>query len=224
MKSIKLIYLVIIGIVVILGGAFLYKYLISNKTMPPTEQNSPTNDENIYENLYYFPMTDYQNRLTYRKFGENITAEIRPRCGRAFSGIHNGDDLEVLETEINKEVKVFAVNDGEIVFKEYIDGYGGLIILKTSLNNQDVLLNYGHIDITTANVKLGDKITSGQVLAVLGDECSTETDGERKHLHFAIHKGTTIDVKGYLDNQNELGEWLNPTQALTELKAKMPKE
>jgi len=51
----------------------------------------------------------------------------------------------------------------------------------------------------------------------LGKGYSDETDGERKHLHFAIHKGTKIDVRGYVQTKGELQDWLNPLPLLDNL-------
>jgi len=45
---------------------------------------------------------------------------------------------------------------------------------------------------------------------VLGDHESAETDGERKHLHFGIHKGSDIDMRGYVAIEEELENWIDP--------------
>ncbi len=37
-----------------------------------------------------------------------------------------------------------------------------------------------------------------------------ETDGERKHLHLGIHKGTVVDLRGYVDSELDLKNWINP--------------
>jgi hypothetical protein len=51
-------------------------------------------------------------------------------------------------------------------------------------------------------------------LAVLGTGFSTETDGERKHLHLGIHKGTAINILGYVQNSSELNNWVDITKYL----------
>ena len=42
-----------------------------------------------------------------------------------------------------------------------------------------------------------------------GNGYSAETDGERKHLHLGIHKGTAVDISGYVANAAQLKPWIN---------------
>jgi murein DD-endopeptidase MepM/ murein hydrolase activator NlpD len=60
----------------------------------------------------------------------------------------------------------------------------------------------------------GDQITAGSQLGVLGTGYSQETDGERKHLHLGIHKGTAVSILGYVQNKAELGNWLDAQKFL----------
>lgn len=173
----------------------------------------------------YFPLTNYAERTTERVYGDYI-AENSPNsfaCGDDFQGYHNGDDLEIIGQELNQEVPVFAVADGTVLQANTVNGYGGLIIIQHTLNGQVVTANYGHINLEKTTVKKGDTVTAGQRLSQLGDDCSSQTSNERKHLHFAIHKGSNIVVAGYLSDKNQLTEWFNPWELLTNLKAAEPK-
>lgn len=51
----------------------------------------------------------------------------------------------------------------------------------------------------------------GEQIGVLGEGGTTETDGERKHLHFAVLKGESVDLRGYVSTKEELAKWENPT-------------
>jgi hypothetical protein len=44
---------------------------------------------------------------------------------------------------------------------------------------------------------------------MLGKGHSPETDGVRKHLHLGIHKGTSIDIRGYVPTQDSVEQWLD---------------
>ena len=55
-------------------------------------------------------------------------------------------------------------------------------------------------------------LAPGDVVGVLGAAFSKETAGERKHLHFGIHKGVRLDLRGYVDAKEALANWLDPWQ------------
>jgi len=51
-------------------------------------------------------------------------------------------------------------------------------------------------------------------LGNLGTGFSSETDGERKHLHLAIHKGSSVNILGYVQTKALLFDWLDPAKYL----------
>jgi hypothetical protein len=68
-----------------------------------------------------------------------------------------------------------------------------------------------------------DTITAGQQLGYLGDDASAETDGERKHLHFAIYPSTgTVLYAGYISSDADLQQWVNPSDFLRDAEAIEP--
>ena len=103
-----------------------------------------------------------------------------------------------------------------------VSGYGGLIVLENQLEQKVVTTYYGHIDLKSLTLKVGDSVNSGQKIANLGDHCSKETSFKRKHLHFAVHQGDEIDLRGYIQNESELNSWLEPQSTLINLGAKEP--
>ena len=68
---------------------------------------------------------------------------------------------------------------------------------------------YGHLKLSSVIVESGTELQRGQAIGSLGSAYSTETSGERKHLHLGIHKGTGIDIRGYVQKSSELSAWLN---------------
>lgn len=166
---------------------------------------------------FAYPISNYQNRLTLRHFGQLLTAKDQGTvsCGAAFTGYHTGDDLETTAAEANLTIPVYSILNGKILEVSHVQGYGGLIVASYTINNQPVTAYYGHISLESALVKPGDLVSLGEKIADLGSACSNQTDGERKHLHFAIHQGKTIDVRGYVPTSGELSSWLPPAATLS---------
>ena len=57
-------------------------------------------------------------------------------------------------------------------------------------------------------------IQSGEQIGILGKGYSDETDGERKHLHLDIHKGSSINIAGYTPTSAGLASWIDPMKYL----------
>jgi murein DD-endopeptidase MepM/ murein hydrolase activator NlpD len=173
---------------------------------------------------YYYPMTSFDSRIKYRWFGKYVDGRDKvPDCGATFVGYHNAVDLEVTPAEKSIDVPVYAISDGTVRMVQYVSGYGGLLVLGATINGSEVTINYGHVRLSSIPFRVGDTVKAGQKLAVLGSGCSSETSGERKHLHLAIHRGSAVDVRGYLPNQAALSVWIDPKTYLASLKANSPK-
>ena len=128
-----------------------------------------------------------------------------------FSGYHTGTDFETFPEEADVVVPVQAICDGKLIMAKTASGYGGVVAQSCEYNNQPITIVYGHIALTSLTKKVGDTIIAGDHLADLGQGFSQETDGERKHLHLGIHKGSEINTRGYVQTQTELDNWLNYT-------------
>jgi murein DD-endopeptidase MepM/ murein hydrolase activator NlpD len=131
-----------------------------------------------------------------------------------FVGYHSALDVEIFPEEESVEVPVKAACDGKILQTETIPGYGGVIIQSCRINEEDVTVLYGHLDFKTFKKIVGDQVTQGEQIGFLGDEKSPETGQTRKHLHFGIHRGTEIEVRGYVQKESELGEFIDPLPLL----------
>lgn len=159
------------------------------------------------ESMVVKPIKYYPEEITLKRFGDLIKPETSPVQPEKFSGYHTGVDIEVLK--INEEIPVYAITDGEVVRSNTAGGYGGIMTIKHKIGDKTLFVIYGHLK-PSSQLPVKSQVVTGQEIAVLGDDKSAETDSERKHLHFGIYKGTTPDIAGYVKNESQLKNWLNP--------------
>lgn len=160
------------------------------------------------------PIDGAKARITKKPFGIFISKQNSPVSPERFSGYHAGIDLEITPEEQNIDVQVLALCEGKLLAVRNASGYGGVAVQSCILDEQVVTVIYGHIELASMSAKVGDVLKAGDFLANLGDAYSSETDGERKHLHLGIHKGTSINILGYVGLQSELSAWKDPTKYL----------
>jgi len=197
--------IVIVTGVVVLGGAGLY--FLSQQNI-----ESQNEDEDVLsstqEEFIVRPTTGLalvidraQERIKENSFG--ILKENK--------GYYTGVAFESFEDEREgKEVPVYVFCEGPLVEKRFAIGYGGIAIQECILEGQTVHVLYGHMAIESIELNIGDELTPGTLLGNLGDHESAETDRAPKQLHFAIHKGAKPDIRGYVQKQEDLTEWIDP--------------
>ncbi len=178
-------------------------------TTTPTPPASLTHTEKLVA-----PINNASSRITKKTFGLYVTPKNSPVQPEKFTGYHTGVDFETTKDEQDVDVKIFAACNGKLLMKKYATGYGGMAVQSCKLDGNDVTIIYGHLRLASITPKVGDELQAGDELAVLGTGYSTETDGERKHLHFGIHKGTSINILGYVQKENLLSDWLDAEQYL----------
>ncbi len=145
-------------------------------------------------------------RITKKPFGLYVDPEHSPVSPEKFSGFHTGTDFETNDDESN--VLIRAACTGDIIEKKNVSGYGGVVIQRCTYKGEPVTVLYGHIRLSSVKQKVGDALGIGQPFALLGTKFSAETDGERQHLHLGIHKGETVELKGYVKTEHELVDWV----------------
>lgn len=151
----------------------------------------------------YLPVKNFYNNQTVNPFGVY-------RNGR-FVGYHSGVDIEVDPEDLDKNVPVYAIYDGEVIRVSEAGGYGGVVAIKHNFEgNKDLTSIYGHLRLRDIKISEGSKILGGDLIGYLGAAYSSETAAERKHLHFGLNKSSNLDIKGYVDNLEELSNWLSP--------------
>ncbi len=157
-----------------------------------------------------FPITSAKTRITKKFFGTYVTPQSSPVQPERFTGYHTGLDFETFPDEQNVDVPIYAICSGPLLQKRTATGYGGVAVQKCTINNQSVTVVYGHLRLLSIKDSVNEELIAGDELGVLGTGYSPETDGERKHLHLSIHKGSSINIKGYVQNKSELSGWLDP--------------
>lgn len=166
--------------------------------------------ENVAISEAEVPLARISERISKKKFGDFITPQNSPVQPERFSGYHTGLDLETFEDEKDMDIPIKAICDGSLAVKRTASGYGGLIVEKCILDGESVTVIYGHLDIDNIILNVGDSISIGDFLGNLGKGSSSETDYERKHLHLGIHKGSSINISGYVQGKSELSNWIDP--------------
>lgn len=159
------------------------------------------------------PMERFGERPKLLRFGMYVTPDpaqnpISPP--ERFIGYHTALDVEVFSDESEKDVPVFAVCSGNLVYKDSANGYGGVLIQSCTVDGATATVLYGHVDSSSVSKTAGDMVRKGEQIAILGDANSEETGDTRKHLHLGVHKGQEIELRGYVQEQGELEGYLDP--------------
>ncbi|MFH0930074.1 MAG: M23 family metallopeptidase [Candidatus Moraniibacteriota bacterium] len=160
-------------------------------------------------NEFLSPLGRATERVTKKPFGVYITPKTSPVQPEGFQGFHTGTDFEIFPEELNSNVPVRAICAGKIAMKKTASGYGSVLVQNCNLDNEPVTVIYGHIRLASISKKAGDTLSAGDEIGILGKAYSSETDGERKHLHLGIHKGSTINIRGYVNTEAELSGWID---------------
>ncbi len=189
-----------------------FHVIVSNIQKITTESSKPapvtqTHVDSIAQ--FSSPISDPLSRITAKPFGIYVSPQHSPVSPEKFTGYHTGVDFETFPSEKDADVSISVICSGEILEKEQARGYGGMVVQKCSLDNQPITVVYGHLRLKSITVAPGQTLKVGDFLGYLGTGYSSETDGERKHLHLGIHKGATIDTRGYVQNKNELRSWID---------------
>ncbi len=181
-------------------------FLLYNKATAPKQTEQTSVASNI-------PLDRALERITKKPFGIQIFKANSPVQPEKFSGFHTGTDLETFENEQDKDIQVRAICEGKILLKKQASGYGGVAVQECQLNSQSVTVIYGHLKFSSIKAQ-GTLLKAGDILGILGKGYSSETDGERKHLHLAVHKGVSVNILGYVQKQEDLENWFDPLEFL----------
>ncbi|MEI6266602.1 MAG: M23 family metallopeptidase [bacterium] len=175
--------------------------------LTPTPTPIPTTTSNI--GTLGEPISNSLSRITKKPFGIYVTPTESPIQPENFIGFHTGIDFETLSNEADIAVPITAICNGKIRLIGPIEGYGGAVIQDCNVGEQVVTVLYGHLDIASSNLKVNDILNKKSLIANLAPAYSTNSGGERKHLHLGIHLGENIEYRGYIQNESELSSWLN---------------
>ena len=206
-RKITLIFFIVLVILLALFFPWPNLRNISKDSIPEIPKNISTTQNEI--KYFIEPINSANQRITHKPFGIKVSPQNSPIQPEKFSGYHTGVDFEIFPEEKNVVVPVFAICEGKLLIKKQARGYGGLIIQSCRLNNDNVTVIYGHLDIASVTKEVGEDFYAGEQIGILGTGFSIETDGERKHLHLGIHMGNSVDTRGYVQDSDELKNWIN---------------
>ena len=197
--------------------SFLILEISCTKNIPAT--TSPINNNTVKINsplpeYFHFPMDEAGARVTKKTFWLKVSPKNSPVFPEKFTGYHTGADFETFTWEKDVEVSVRAICTGLLVLKKWATGYGGVVVQKCELNKETVTIVYGHLKIESVRRTINTQLKTGDIIGILGKWYSSETNGERKHLHLGIHKWSTINIRGYTATSQELNDWLDPIKYL----------
>jgi len=183
----------------------------SQNQEPPAASSSPSalTPAGAPPSVLAAPISNWQSRVTKKPFGIYITPANSPVQPEKFTGYHTGVDFETLADEQNVGVPIYAICSGPLKVKERASGYGGVAVQSCKLEGQDITVIYGHLRLSSIAANAGQELSAGEKLAVLGTGFDAQTDGERKHLHLGIHKGTAINILGYVQEASQLDNWID---------------
>lgn len=148
-------------------------------------------------------------KVNKKPFGIYVTTENSPVQPERFTGYHTGIDIEYPETNT---ITVPSLADGEVIYSQKTNGYGGVVAIKQTIKNVNYIVIYGHLD--PESMALIGKIKKGDIVGNLGEGFTPETDGERKHLHLAFYKGDKLNLVGYVKSKDELTNWDDPEKII----------
>lgn len=212
-----------------LAGLLIWQ---KNKAVAPSsqkiEENNPVDQnpdvpEAPKPNVIY-PMSSFKDREIVNPFGRYFAPGTSSHpdldvCSNAvaYTGYHTALDIEALPDETSKSVPILSIASGIVRRATTASGYGGLVVIQYALNGQTYTAYYGHLNINSINLKENAKVNLGDKIGELGPACSSANGVTRKHLHFGLHKGTEIDIRGYVPSQNVLNNWADPASLLKTL-------
>ena len=212
-------FVILISVLLIAASVIYYQ---RSKTMPSPSPVSTDKSviipapesvvpaSNLVQQVDFQPPLDQAGeRVTKKPFGILINPKTSPVQPEKFSGYHTGTDFEIFSGEESVDVTVKTVCSGKLAMKKYATGYGGVAVQSCMLNEEPITVIYGHLRLASVAANVGDNLAIGESLGVLGKGYSTETSGERKHLHLGMHKGEGINILGYLPKEAQLGDWID---------------
>jgi murein DD-endopeptidase MepM/ murein hydrolase activator NlpD len=97
---------------------------------------------------------------------------------------------------------IVASADGTVTRSDVSDSYGEVVYILHNINGQDYETVYAHMATGSRTVSLGDTVTQGQKLGVMG----STGDSTGLHLHFELYRGRwTADHVNAIDPMSMLG-------------------
>jgi len=215
-------YTIFITIFILVGGSvflfFIYQKTINHKdavveTSKIIVEDTLSKEDITEDTKSVIDKVSLLDKLHIREikkpFGIFITPEASPIQLERFAGYHTGTDFEISDDEIDADVMVHALCDGSVISKGFVRGYGGVLIQNCIIDGEAVTVLYGHLNIDTIQIGVGEVLQASDDVGLLGDDNSKQTDFERKHLHIGVHRGKNKNVRGYVQKKENVNDWID---------------
>lgn len=202
--------IIIIASILIIALGLAYLLARQKSTVSPVNMVSEGRNINLREGCDISePISDSLARITKKPFGIFVEPGRSPVPNERFIGWHTGTDFEVFRSEADKRLPIYAICSGQLLMKKEAIGYGGVIVQSCTIAGQPVTVIYGHLNLEDKKtINLGLEISQREEIGSLA-MAGRFTDNERRHLHLGIHKGESIDIRGYVERRDELVGWIN---------------
>lgn len=159
------------------------------------------------------PLLKFEERIIKKPFGLKVSPQNSPVQPENFTGYHTGIDYEIFFEEANTNVPAYALCGGKLKTKKFASGYGGVAVQDCLFEDEAVTVIYGHLLFSSIAQSEDFYFSPGDIIGELA-HAGTEAGGERKHLHIGIHKGSALDIRGYVNDEAQLSGWLDPDRFL----------
>jgi murein DD-endopeptidase MepM/ murein hydrolase activator NlpD len=193
---------------VVLTGSLLFGISLSAQT--PFQ--FPTANHALYDvgsDLKFFAPTAPDKPWTSGSFGC-----VRDNGWR----MHEGLDIRHLQTDKRGEPTdpVMATADGTVMYfskKPGLSNYGNYIVVRHVVEGLEIYSLYAHLSAIRSDLKLGDPVKAGEVIATMGRTSSAETIAkDRAHVHFELNVLINDNFavwfkKNAIGERNDHGEW-----------------
>lgn len=139
----------------------------------------PSSEKKSVIPFTYSPMNNPKITSCYgcRNYGTpNAPKDIE--CSAAGLGTDFHDGIDIVSSTGDK--RIFAVEKGRVVRKEYVQGYGNVIVLN---HNDEVYTLYAHLESFDPEIEVGVNVEAGQKIGIMG----STGEGTGPHLHFGVY-------------------------------------
>ncbi|MEO1188216.1 MAG: M23 family metallopeptidase, partial [Pseudomonadota bacterium] len=127
-------------------------------------------------------ITGYQTMATIN--GTQIAvAPVEAGCFSSGFGPRNGRPHKGIDLNHPDPVTVFAAGNGWVREKIYRDDYGNMLVIQ---HGDTVFTRYAHLESFADFVEVGDRVTSGQPIGIMGKTGDTTV---ARHLHYEVLTG-----------------------------------
>ena len=187
-------------------------FINGSSLLAQTPFRFPTANHALYDvggELKFFAVTAPEKPWTSGSFGC-----VRDNGWR----IHEGLDIRHLQTDRRGEPTdpIMATADGTVMYinkRSGLSNYGNYIVIRHIVEGLEIYSLYGHLSAVRADLKAGETVKAGEVIATMGRTSSNEAIAKyRAHVHFELNVLINDNFAAWYKRnapgeRNDHGEW-----------------